>query len=443
MLACGDRPTVRCVTTLALALLLASPAGADARVTAPEPVSPRGMLVQQSDMAAGGERTVVLMAGYTGSAGARRWSLFARIHASRSSRLQRLAAGSVFDPRVGVGPDGTAVAAWSAGNEVRAAVARPGEPFGKVRRIGRGRTVRLGDIAVTASGRAVVAWRGSTVQAAIREPDGRFGPPQTLASSQHPPAVAVAPSQTVLVGWLSAPRPPLPGEPLTLDGNPRLFATTLAPGAAGFAPATQLAGPPAFISSPRAASGPGGAGLSWSETGSPPPRRLALLTPAGGFSPAQPVPTAQYVEEHGDTLALTLPSAGRIVATWQDVRTRSPENPTIVAARVMTSSGTPGGAAFGNERQLSASGWIAGAPAAAARSGQTVVAWSERRGRRRARLRVAVLPAQGTPTTVRTVSTATAVGTVHAAAGREQTALAWIERDGDARGRMFLARVVR
>jgi hypothetical protein len=303
---------------IALAALLLGAASADARGTAAQPVSPRGLLVQQSDLAAGGGRAAVLMAGFRPAQRPQRWSLLARVGESgRLGRLRRLG-GSVFGPRVAVGPDGTAVAAWVAHEVLRVAVAPPGRPFGRVQTVVRTRaSLLLGGVGVTASGRAVVAWRRGNagawvVQAAVRAPGRAFGGVRTLGDSQYPPALAVSPSGMVLVAWLTRPRMPAPGTPPTLEGNPRVLAATLAAGATRFAAPVQLAGPPSPVfNPPDAASGPGGAAVVWREMDA---KRIALLAPDGGFAASVPLPTAGFADEHGDPLALALTAGGGLVA---------------------------------------------------------------------------------------------------------------------------------
>jgi len=125
---------------------LLSAASAQARVTAPQPVSPRGLLVQERAVAAGGGRTAVLMAGYVPSARPQDFSVQARLgDATSLGPLQRLA-GDGYGPRVAVGADGTAVAAWSAhprraGAMLRVASARPGHNFGRVQTLSQARSI--------------------------------------------------------------------------------------------------------------------------------------------------------------------------------------------------------------------------------------------------------------------------------------------------------------
>lgn len=438
---------LRRVACAALPALVLGAVPAHAGITAPRPVSPRGLLVQQSDLAAGGGRAAVVMAGFRPAGRPRRWSLLARVgDTTRLGRLQRLG-GSVFGPRVAVGPDGTAVAAWTTRAELRVAVAPPGLPFGRVQVVLRTRaSVLLGGVGVTATGRAVVAWRrgnagGWVVQAAVRAPGRGFGSAHTLGDSQYPPAVSVSPSGTVLVTWLTTPRMPAPGTPPSLEGNPRVLATTLAAGATRFAVPLQLAGPLGFaLGSPDAAGGPGGAAVVWREMAD---KRIALLAPGGGaFAAGLPLRTAPFVAEHGDQLALVLLAGGRMVALWRNVRTRTAEDPTITVARVETSF-RPSDGAFAPPERLSAGGRLAGVPAAVALGDRAVAAWSEHRRGGAARLRIAVRPQRGGWTAPRTLSEGTAIGAVHAAAAARRAVIAWVERDGRAPGRLYVATLAR
>jgi hypothetical protein len=71
-------PVVVVVAVLSVALL-PNAASAQASVSTPKAVSPRGLLVQQSAVAAGGDRTAVLMAGYRAPGRRRDFSLHARL----------------------------------------------------------------------------------------------------------------------------------------------------------------------------------------------------------------------------------------------------------------------------------------------------------------------------------------------------------------------------
>ena len=168
-------------------------------------------------MATGGGRIAVVMLGYRSS---RDFSLQARTGSARGlGPLQRFDTTGEF-PQVAVGADGTVVAAWVAQRQgstpvLRATVARPGHNFGRVQGLSHARSMALGGVAVTARGRAVVAWRrgtsGTPVQVALAAPGHAFGAAQTLGTSrQNVPAVAVAPNGTVLVTWLDTPAPPQP-----------------------------------------------------------------------------------------------------------------------------------------------------------------------------------------------------------------------------------------
>ena len=139
------------VLFVALAVLVGGAASAAARVVvAPEPVSPRGRVVQDLDVAVGGNRTVVLMVTYVQTGTRLRprehdWAVLARVEAgSRPGRLQRLSGGggSAGGMDVAVGGDGTAVAAWVDDNGrrvslVRVAVAAPGRSFAPPQTIAR------------------------------------------------------------------------------------------------------------------------------------------------------------------------------------------------------------------------------------------------------------------------------------------------------------------
>ncbi|HEY5142241.1 MAG TPA: RCC1 domain-containing protein [Solirubrobacteraceae bacterium] len=386
---------------VACAALTACAGAAQAGVTSPQPVSPTGFHVQEGAVATGGGRIAVVMLGYRSS---RDFSLQARTGGVRGlGPLQRLD-GSVEFPQVAVGADGTAVAAWTAQRRnstpvLRVAVARPGHSFGQVQTLSTLSPMgALGGVGVTSTGRAVVAWRrgASTtpVQVAIAAPGRPFGTPQTLGENRQSgpsgtvPVVTVAPSGTVVVAWLDTPTPPQPppAPPLTVR-TARVLAATLAAGAARFDPSTELAALSA--SGPEAASGPGGAAVTWRQAATE--VRLAPLTTGNVFAPAVLLPPYRHRwdggADLGDHVALGLPAGGSNDALWRESRTR---NFKLTFAAVKSSS-RPSGGVFSPAKQLSTSGWLAGTPRAGALTDRTVAAWGET-GPGRPRVRIAVRP---------------------------------------------------
>jgi hypothetical protein len=422
-----------------VAALSLSAAPAQARVSAPQPVSPRGLLVQQSAVAAAGGRIAVLMAGDLPAARPRDFPLLARLgDVTGLGRLQRLA-GDVSGPRVAVGADGTAVAAWTAHPRrattvLRVAIARPGHNFGQVQTLSQARSVKLGGVGVTATGRAVITWRpgtsGTPVQVAVAAPGHRFGAAQTLGVSRsYAPALTVAPSGTVVVAWLDTPSPPKPPPAPPQAGTAaRVLAATLTAGAARFGRATELSTLGYWFYGPDAASGPGGAAVTWRQT--PIEKRLVSLTDANALQPAVPLPSFGYSVENGDHLALGIPAGGTTVALWREVRTRTAEDPALTYAAVKSSVQEPGGA-FSPAETLSPSGWIAGPPQAGALTDRTVAAWSESRRARRPRLRIAVRRVgQGWALLPPLPAGAIDPFTVRAAASPRYAVVAWVQDVG-------------
>ncbi len=438
--------SIRSNTTCAALVASACCAGAlmggalaQARVTTPVPVSPRGMQVQQTDVAAGGGRTAVLMAGYVSPARrSRDWSLRARLGGVRDLGTPvRLASGFVSAPTVGVGADGTAVAAWTAGTVLRVAVARPGHNFGRVQTVSRARA--LGGVGVTASGRAVVTWRlGTGVQVAIAAPGRPFGASQTLGDSrQDVPAVTVAPNGTIVVAWLDTPSPPQPPPaPQGPLAPARILAATLATGAARFSSTAELATLSYWISGPGAASGPGGAAVTWRQT--PIEQRLAPLGAGDTFQAFVPLaatgPPGNEDATFSDRLALAIPAGGTNVALWLETRSGT--------AVVKTSTRRAGGA-FSTARTLSASGWLAWPPAAMALSDRALAAWTETRGRQ-SRVRLALHPVGRGWTALSPLPTRSLDAlTLSVAASSRYAVITWIQDVGTSRtslggGRMYM-----
>ena len=431
------------VLFVALAVLVGAAVSADARVVVvPQPISPRGRVVQGIELAVGGNRTAVLMDTYlqTGTQDIHDFALLARVgEGARPGRLQRLpgGGGSSGGTDVAVGGDGTAVAAWidDKGRRVslvRVAVAAPGRSFAPPQTIARVSTRyshQLAGVVVTASGRAVVAWLDPedarrAVRAAIREPGKRFGPPITLddGGRSEQPAVAATPWGSVLVSWSGGLRPTI---------EPAVMARTLSPGAKRFSAPVTLTRPPAYFPGRLAAvSGTGGAGVTWQQRTSnaynaAKMRMLSTLTHDGRFVTSKlPFPIAELTTGW-DTLQMVLPSTARVVAAWADMYQRA-TNDQITSSTVSTSTRPPGRSSFSPVQRLSASGWIASPPALGVLGDRTVATWTERR-QRTSRLRVAVRPDRGGWTKPRTIPGAYAAG-VYAAGSRQRVAVAWSQQ---------------
>jgi len=127
---------------------------------------------------------------------------------SRTATLSPRHAG-LTTPAVAVNGAGEGVIASGGGliaspAKVRVALVR-GQRFGKPRTLGRGRDVVA---AIGPDGTAVVAWtgRGDNLRVAVRRPGGRFGTPRTLAGYGAEARVAVAASGEVAVTWLDRHR---------------------------------------------------------------------------------------------------------------------------------------------------------------------------------------------------------------------------------------------
>ncbi|MGZ4294671.1 MAG: hypothetical protein ACXVRM_10555 [Solirubrobacteraceae bacterium] len=375
---------------------------------------------------------------------------------TRLGPLQRLAGGGIESLQVAVGSDGTAVAAWTArprGSRLvlRAALAAPGHRFGRAQTLSQAREMALGGVGVSATGRAVVAWSldtsGRPMRVAVARAGGRFARAQTLGPCQDWPAVAVAPNGTVVVAWM---------EPSTLVAAPsayRVLAATLARDAARFTAPTELATIPSgpgsmstLVFGPKAASGPGGAAISWrqvpgtegwlvSHTG------VASLNSDGSFAPAAALPPSTYSAGLGGDpahLALGIPVGGSTVALWHEVRTHGN---TVTSFAVKTSL-RPRGGDFSPATRLSATGWLAGLPQAGALRDRTVAAWGEYgRPGHHPRVRVAVrrvgrawarLPALTAP--------GLDAGSVAEAAAPHYAVVSWIQirRTSKGGGRLYL-----
>lgn len=443
----------RTLIGLAATALLGAAPPAHAAIDAADPVSPEGLSVQQAASAAAGNRGAVLMVGHRGSAsrpGA--FALYARL--GRGTHLgpsQRLDTHSAFAPQVAVGSDGTVVAAWtgeSRGSDgaVRFAIAEPGKPFGRAQTLSGSGRAALGDVAVSATGRALIVTRtrtaDPTVGVFIRAPRHRFGAPQSLGTSRYYlPAAAAAPDGTFVVSWLDTPAPPAP-PPAPYTPTPAVVrAATLGTAASRFGPATALGELGFWFSGPEAASGPGGAAIAWRQTYAE--KRLVAVERAGvlGGPVPLPIPMPPSGEGQPDELALGLPATGPTVALWHEVGGVSGDvfrvTSSVVKASVRSADGT-----FPPADTISTPGALAGQPQAAALTDRVLAAWSESVRGRTARVCVTVDAGRGARSGSRCLrAPAVDPNTVDVAAGRSFGLVSWIERGADpvGGGRLYLA----
>lgn len=449
------RSSVSLVSAVAVLLTAAE---ADARVVvAPDPISPSGRVVQDIDVAVGGDRTAVLMDTYvqSGTQDIRDFAVFARVGTgARPGQLQRLpgGGGSAGGMGVAVGEDGTAVAAWvdDKGRRLsllKVAIATPGRSFAAPQTLARATTRfshQLAGVAVTPTGRAVVAWLGPEdaeggVRAAIREPGKRFGPAIELdPARREQPVVAATPSGQVLVSWSTFTPPPT---------EPAVLARTLSPGSTRFGAPVTLTRPPAVVPNRLApVDGTGGGGVTWrqratSSAGAPTERWFSTLSRGGRFATEKLPFSISELSTGLDTLQLVIPSTGRVVAAWADMTERGTTR-RITSSVISTSTRPPGRTTFSSARRLSASGWTASAPALGALGSGTVATWAERR-QGTSRVRVAERPDRGGWTTPQSIKGARGSG-VTAAGSKRRVAIAWVQQAASGRpGAVRLAWVTR
>jgi hypothetical protein len=213
------------------------------------------------------------------------------------------ALGRGRDVAAAIGPDGTAVVAWTGrGDDLKVAVRRPGARFGTARKLaGYGSEAR---VAVAASGELAVTWldrhRDFTRAMAAFGTAGGFGAPVPLdtASFAYPVELAFAGSGDLAMAW-SAQSEPGDGPTWTVkvihrapDGS---LGAVQEP-ASGYASGVHVARSTA-----------GGTYLSWIGTGSGTlgPAQSAVAPVAGGFDgPESPAKSARgaWVAAVGDSL---------------------------------------------------------------------------------------------------------------------------------------------
>ncbi len=389
---------------LSAALLAASPA--QANVTAPQRVSPPGLFVAEpGSVAVGAGRTAVLMSGFSGKGSKRKASLVARVGTGSSlGPVQRLASGLSERPVIAVGKNGTAAAAWgdaSATRSIRVAVARKSR-FGSARTVSPGLPAVLDGVAVAANGSVVVLYRTGdgadgtrALQVSIAPPGKAFGPPITLGrSGNYASVLTTMPNGRVVVAWLDTPPNPLPPPAPTVITNARVLATTLAPDATTFAPATELGSLQGWgIGGPLASAGPGGAAIAWGQEAN---YRVAPVSSDGTISPAIITPIASGTSEFGVGVQAdrTLPMVKR------STQNASPESETVVAASILSTVRSANGT-FSPLTTISNPKRIAGQPQVASLQAGTFAAWGQVTSKQRGSVQLMMRPTGGDWTSVR------------------------------------------
>jgi hypothetical protein len=429
----------------------AAPAQADS-LSASRAVTPPGVVACDHSLAtspAGGRVALLYHAGT--QCGGEQDHLYARLGRGRNlgpplvleDRISRSGAKrvSIFGAaRVAVGANGGAVAAWiargreSGRDDLRVAIAAPGRRFGPARTLSRasfrqGYVPRIELIGVIAgsAGRVVVSWTlrhgdrspAATLRAAVRTPGGRFGAPQSLGpfsvvfSSRSAPALALAPSGTVVAAW----RP---------GAQPTAAAATLRPGRRRFDATRTISGDDA-ADHVQAVAGPGGAAVSWSDDrrtiGSPIRLRVARLRRDGTL--AAPSTLAAVDAANGalevDGPQVALPFAGP-VAAWLVFRDISEGGDGAMDSTRIDATSAAGAGPLA-ALTLSTAGALTGAPIVGALTDRVLVAWRERLAPDRWRLRLAVRGAAGDWQPARTF--ADTDGTMAIAAGTRSALLLW------------------
>jgi len=412
------------------AVLLSSAAvlalGGDPAAAAPRPISQVGFLVQQFDVAGGGAlRSATVWSGFRPRDPAESRGVYGRLAVGSKLRHAQRLDRRASDPKVAVGADGSAVAVWKRGAQLRYASAPPGGRFGATRTLVTSRgTLGIGGVAISIGGRTVIAWsQGDQVRAAIRR-SGRFGAPTTLGRTPGAPSVAGSTAGQIVVSWQTIPQPGLPA-PYGLAGAPQVQAAVLAPGATAFGALQTLSARPQGAEFPIAAGGRGGAAVTWTEA---PGHVVRRVQAAGTFgSPAVIRPGVVGM------LALAVPRSGNLVAAWS--RASSPDRPLprpVVEAAVQAPDGT-----FPTVRRLSDPSYTAEEVAAGDLGDRALLVWKEQRPGRRSRLRAALRSATAWSNAA-TISDARAVGAIRIGTGTRGAVIAWVERERTSPGRLHL-----
>jgi hypothetical protein len=250
---------------------------------------------------------------------ARAVQLASRRGGGRFGRPQTLSSRRSVPAGVVIAADGSAVAAWTAGGAVHLTERRPGQRFGRSRQLNAAGAGAAGTtLAQGVDGTFAVAWRtaDSTV-AAVREPGGSLGPPQTLATfepsgSFSGPAAAVTAAGETLVSWVqTAVGPPIFHNEVVAASRPR---------GGSFGPGAVLSSPGLNADRSALAAERGGTvAASWSESGPRGPsarsRTVAAVRPSGSVVFGLPERLSGAVQSFGP--AAIAPSDATTAIVWR------------------------------------------------------------------------------------------------------------------------------
>lgn len=281
-------------------------------------------------------------------------------------------------PMISMGPDGTAVAAWSPqsntpwrpeSRRLKAAVRLPGQDFGPEQLIAKGGKLGV-DYAVAAAhdGRAGIAWSGNCppmagpkkphpASVALLRPNGHFGEAQAVRNSR-------CPSRSLQLGMDDRG-----GAVLLIVGSrytSKVRASIRPPGGE-FARAEKISGKPQGNFAQLGMDRRGDAAVTWVRLKGERPRGIFTSMRSRG----EPLSPPARVSGHngGGLLDMTMSPGGHALAAWQS----------LSSFQIQVSYMTPGGR-FGSPVAISpplSSNQLANFSTAAGPSGNALVAWAE------------------------------------------------------------------
>jgi hypothetical protein len=282
-----------------------------------------------------------------------------------------------YQPRLAVGPDGTAAALWSESGpgrdvRIRVAIAAPGHGFGRARTIDQRKNLFFPiAVAVQPGGRVVAIWPRSSgrLSYALGSRKHGFGAARevTAVGSIAPQSVAVDPRDgTVLVAYPTplGLRPPV---------NSQAGVRTLTATAPAFSEPTVLSATGIIGEAvPAAVAGPGGSGVAFRLSGLPGSVRFARRAADGSFAASQQIAVAAPGTFAVD-VGVALPTDGAAVAAWSlDTDGYEPMGRPL-GSQTVGSVALPG-AVFGAAQALSPLGRRFSAPSVVAAGAEAFVA---------------------------------------------------------------------
>jgi hypothetical protein len=303
--------------------------------------------------------------------------------------LSRTRTRPVYEVNAAIGADGTTTAIWLAGGVrgnrlLQVALARPGRRFGKAQTLVRVRAnIGAGSVTVGPTGQVLAVWAqgvpetgGHEVRYALSRRNEAFGRPRSLAPTSLSSTVSVAAGAdgAVFVTWAT---------PIG-QRNQQAAVAVLPAGATELGPPQAVSGlvgveatPNAEAEAPTLFAGGGRVALSYGVGGVQPNLlQVASATLDGHFGSPRTAGSVDVSNGAYKGPFVALPAAAPTVAVWSVSRVDNPESERLIASDVEAAAQRPDGS-FESATRLSTPGALGQAPAAAEAGNTALAVWGE------------------------------------------------------------------